>query len=90
MSSYYTPLKTAMVNAWVIYIMTHEKSLSKKEFTEAVIEALAGKKYLKRVSNYNFLISLSVINATNHIVCHVLTNYMLFKNIDTQNILFPY
>lgn len=64
MSSYYTPLKrglkwfrkviiellfgTALVNAWIIYNMTHEKSLSKKEFTEAVIEALAGTKISKK------------------------------------------
>lgn len=60
MSSYYSPLKRglkwfrkvgmeylfgmALVNAWIIYNMKHDQKISKKVFTEALIESLTGKK----------------------------------------------
>ncbi|XP_028027972.1 uncharacterized protein LOC114241357 [Bombyx mandarina] len=59
MSAYYSTLKRglkwfrkvgmeylfgmALVNAWIIYNMKNEKKVSKKEFTEALIQSITGK-----------------------------------------------
>lgn len=81
MSSYYSTLKRglkwfrkvameylfgmALVNAWIIYNMKHDK-VSKKEFTEALLESLTGKKICprSRYNHYNVGICWSLLKAT--------------------------
>lgn len=104
MSSYYTTLRrglkwyrkvmmeflfgTALINAWIIYNSNTDKIMSKKEFTESIIETFGGRK----LSELGMINTLHYFNTT-HVATNVLrtctsvVTWLLIENTDTLQIM---